>query len=104
MNELFSPAALASQVLYVDKGSNRIVFLHEIYNFRVKILAVFHKIKNISTVLAVSNSMSSFVPKYWLNGQLLVAIFNELHGQRLPCMTCVQYRRGRGVQYRGGVQ
>ena len=36
MNELFSPTGLASQVLYVDKGSKRIVFLHEIKYFRVK--------------------------------------------------------------------
>ena len=28
----------------------------------------------ISTHLAISNSMSSFVPKYWLNWQILVAI------------------------------
>ena len=26
--------------------------------------------------------MSSFVPKYWLNWQVLVAIFNEFRGQR----------------------
>ena len=30
-----------------------------------------------STDLAISNNMSSFVPKYWLNWQILVAIFNE---------------------------
>ena len=35
----------------------------------------------ISTHLAVSNSMSSFVPKYWINWQILVAIFNEFHRQ-----------------------
>ena len=28
----------------------------------------------ISTDLAISNSMSSFVPKYWLNWPILVAI------------------------------
>ena len=28
----------------------------------------------ISTDLGISNSMSSFVPKYWLNWQILVAI------------------------------
>ena len=28
----------------------------------------------ISAHLAISNSMSSFVPKYWLNWQILVAI------------------------------
>ena len=30
----------------------------------------------ISTDLAISNSMSSFVPKYWLNWQTLVASMN----------------------------
>ena len=35
----------------------------------------------ISTHLAISNSMSSFVPKYWLNWQILVAIFNEFRRQ-----------------------
>ena len=28
----------------------------------------------ISTDLAISNSMSSFVPKYWLNWQIMVVI------------------------------
>ena len=28
----------------------------------------------ISTHLAIANNMSSFVPKYWLNWQILVAI------------------------------
>ena len=37
---------------------------------------------NISTEFAIANSMSSFVPKYWLNWQILVAIFNEFHRQR----------------------
>ena len=32
----------------------------------------------ISADLAISNSMSSSVPKSWLNWQILVAIFNEL--------------------------
>ena len=31
----------------------------------------------ISTDLAVTNSMSSFVPEYWLNLKILVAIFND---------------------------
>ena len=31
----------------------------------------------ILTDLAISNSMSSFVPKYWLNWQILVAIFTN---------------------------
>ena len=34
----------------------------------------------ISTDLAISNSMSSFVPKYWLNWQILVA--DEFRRQR----------------------
>ena len=33
----------------------------------------------ISTDLAISNS---FVPKYWLHWQILVAIFNEFRRQR----------------------
>ena len=73
MNELFSPAALASQTLYVDKGNSRRVFLHEIKNFRVKRL-FFPKIMTISTDLAISNNMSSFVLKYWPNCQILLAI------------------------------
>ena len=36
----------------------------------------------ISTHLAISNSMSSFVPKCWLNWQILLATFNEFHRQR----------------------
>ena len=67
--------------IYADKGSKTIVFVHEIKNFRVKI-AVFPKIMTISTHLAISNNMSSFVPKYWLNCQILVAIFNEFRRQR----------------------
>ena len=55
--------------VYVDKGGNRIAFLREIKNFfrerggggRGKI-AVFPKIMTID--LTISNSMSSFVPKY----------------------------------------
>ena len=68
----------------MDKGSNAIVFVHEIKNFKVKliIIAVFPKIMTISTHLAILNSMSSFVPKYWLNWQILVAIFNEFRRQR----------------------
>ena len=38
--------------------------------------AVSPKTMTISTHLAISNSMSSFVPKYWLNWQILVAIFD----------------------------
>ena len=37
----------------------------------------------ISTRLTISNSMSSFVPKYWLTWQILLAIFNEFCRQRL---------------------
>ena len=36
-------------LIYVDKGSNRMVFLHEMRNFRVK----FPKIMTISTDLAI---------------------------------------------------
>ena len=36
----------------------------------------------ISTHLAILNSMLSFVPKYWLNWQILVAILNEFRRQR----------------------
>ena len=35
-----------------------------------------------STDLGIPNSMSRFVPKHWLNWQILVAIFNEFRGQR----------------------
>ena len=54
-------------------------------------MAVLPMIMTISTDLAISNSMSSLVPKYWLNWQILVAIFNEFRGQRLyifvhPCI------------------
>ena len=37
----------------------------------------FPKIITISTDLAISSSMSSFVPKLWLKWQILVAIFYE---------------------------
>ena len=52
-----------------------------INNFRVKI-TVFPKIMTILTDLAISNSMSSFVPKYWLNWQILVAMSDEFRRQR----------------------
>ena len=65
---------------YADKDSNTTVFVHKIKNFRVK--SCFPKIMTISTHLAISNSMTSFVPKYWLNRQILVAIFNEFCRQR----------------------
>ena len=55
--------------VYVDKGSNRIVFC-----LKSRILgkkAVFLNIMTIATDLAISNSMSSFVPKYWLNLRLI---------------------------------
>ena len=45
-------------------------------------IAVFPNIMTISTDLAISSSLSSFVPKYWLNWQILVAIFNEFRRQR----------------------
>ena len=38
----------------------------------------------ISTDFAIINSMLSFVPKYWMNWQILVAILNEFRGQRFP--------------------
>ena len=38
---------------------------------------VFPKIMTISTDLAISNTISSFVPKYWLNWQILEAISNK---------------------------
>ena len=44
----------------MDKGSNRIVFLHEIKNFRVAWL-FFSKVMTID--FTNLNSMSSFVPK-----------------------------------------
>ena len=57
----------------MDKGGNSIVFLHEIKNCRVNWLC-FLKIMTILTDSTISNSMSSFVPKYWLNWQILVAL------------------------------
>ena len=72
---------LAFWQIYVDKGSNTIVFVQEIKNFGGEI-AVFPKIMTISTHLAISNNMSSFVPKYWLNWKILVAVFNEFRRQR----------------------
>ena len=65
----------------MDKGSKRPVFLHEIKNFSRKI-AVFSKMMTISTDLAISNSMSSIVPKYWFNWKIQVAIFDALCGQK----------------------
>ena len=61
----------------MDKGSNRLVFLHEIKIFiRVSFP---RKIMTFSTDFAISNRMSSFVHKYSLakleNSQ--VVIFNE---------------------------
>ena len=47
-----------------DKGSNHILVLHEIKNLRAKVMTV-------STDWAILNSKSSFVPKYWLNWQIL---------------------------------
>ena len=66
--------------IHVGKGSKKIVFLHEIKNFKGKI-AAFPKIMTISTDLAISN-MSSFVPKYCVNWQNLVPIFNQFRGER----------------------
>ena len=60
-------------ILYVNKGSNKTVFLHDIKNFRANI-AVFPGIMTISTDLAILNSMLRFVLKYWLNWKILVAI------------------------------
>ena len=57
---------------WLDKGSNRKAFSHEIKGK----IAVFPKIMIISTDLAISNSMSSFANKYWLNCQYLLAICN----------------------------
>ena len=45
-------------------------------------VAVFPKIMTIFTDMAISNTMSTFVPKYWLNWQILVAIFNQFCRQR----------------------
>ena len=45
-------------------------------------MAVFLKIMTISTDLAISDSISSFVPKYWLNWHILMAICNEFRRQR----------------------
>ena len=45
-------------------------------------IKIFPKIMTISTDLAILNSMSSFVPKFWLNWQILVAICNEFRRQR----------------------
>ena len=65
----------------MDKDSNRIVFFARDQEFQGKI-AVFLKIMTISTDLAISNSMSSFVPKYRLNWQILVTILNKFSRQR----------------------
>ena len=65
---------LAFWINYVHKGSNMIMFLYEIKNFKVK--RCFPEIITISNDLVISKSMSSFVPKYWLNWQILVAILN----------------------------
>ena len=45
-------------------------------------IAVFPNIMTISTDLALSNSMPSLVPKYWLNWKILVSIFNDFRRQR----------------------
>ena len=45
-------------------------------------MAIFAKIMTISTDLAILDSISSFVPKLWLNWQILLAIFNEFLRQR----------------------
>ena len=44
-------------------------------------MVVFPKIMTILTDLAVSNSISSFVPKYWLNWQILmiICVMNFVH-------------------------
>ena len=69
--------------MWVDKGckvEQNSVFASN-QEFYGKI-AVFPKIMIISTDLPISKGMSSFVPKYWLNWQILVAIFNEFRRQR----------------------
>ena len=50
-------------------------------------MVVFPKVMTISTDLAISNSMSSFVPKHWLNWQIL-AIFDEFRRQLLDELKC----------------
>ena len=66
----------------MDKGSNTINSVcARNQEFWGKI-AVFLKMMAMSNHSAISNSMSSFVPKYWLNWQILVAIFNEFRRQR----------------------
>ena len=45
-------------------------------------LAVFSKIMTISTDLAISDDMPSFIPKYLLNWKILMAIFNDFRTQR----------------------
>ena len=47
-----------------------------------RILTVFPKIMTILTALVISNSLSSFVPKYKLNWQMQMASFNEFRRQR----------------------
>ena len=72
---------MAFWYIYVDKGSNSVLLLHEIKNFKGK-MAISSKIMATPTNWAISNSMSSFVPAYWLNLQILLAIFNEFLRQR----------------------
>ena len=42
-------------------------------------MAVFLTIMTISTDFAISNSMPSFAPKYWLDSQILVAMYLKNH-------------------------
>ena len=56
----------------MDRGSKeKIIFVWN-QEFKGKI-AVFREIMTISIDLAISSSMSSFVPKYWLKWKILLA-------------------------------
>ena len=59
----------------MNKGSNSILFFCMKSRLLGKI-AGFRRIITVSTGLAISN-MSSFVPKYYLNWQIMVAILKE---------------------------
>ena len=53
--------------IYVDKNSNSVLLFREIKMFRVKIAMI------ISANLSI---LSTFLPKYWLNWQILFTIFS----------------------------
>ena len=62
----------------MDKSSNSVLFMQECSGK----IAVFSEIMTISTDLAILNVMSSFVLKYWLHFQILVAILNDFFRKR----------------------